>query len=128
MKYYFEKATEYSFDKAIERVTEELKKEGFGILTQIDVQATLKKKLDVDHKKYQILGACYPPFVQKALQLEDRIGIMMPCNLIVHELENGKIEVAAVDFVASIQAVDNDKLVEIANEIREKLDRVIKNL
>ena len=128
MKYYIEKTTEYGFDKAIKIVTEELKKEGFGVLTEIDVQATLKKKLDVDFKKYQILGACNPPFAHKALLAENKIGAMLPCNVIVQELDNGKTEVAAVDPVASMLAVENDKLGEIASEIRSKLEKVIENL
>lgn len=128
MKYYIEKTTEYGFDEAIEKVTEELKKEGFGVLTEIDVQATLKKKLDVDFKKYQILGACNPPFAHKALKAENKIGAMLPCNVIVQELDNGKTEVAAVDPMASMLAVENDKLGEIANEIRAKLEKVIENV
>jgi uncharacterized protein (DUF302 family) len=128
MKYYFEKTTDYAFEEAIEKVTEELKKEGFGVLTEIDVQATLKKKLDVDFRKYQILGACNPPFAHKALQAENKIGAMLPCNVIVQELEDGKIEVATVDPVASMLAVENDKLGEIANEIRSKLQKVIENV
>ena len=128
MKYYFENTVDYSFEEAVEKVTEELKKEGFGVLTEIDVQATLKKKLDVDFKKYQILGACNPPFAYKALQAENKIGAMLPCNVIVQELDNGKTEVAAVDPVASMQAVENDELSDIANEIRAKLQRVIENL
>ena len=128
MKYYFEKTVDYFFEEAVEKVTEELKKEGFGVLTEIDVQATLKKKLDVDFKKYQILGACNPPFAYKALQAENKIGAMLPCNVIVQELDNGKTEVAAVDPVASMQAVENDELSDIANEIRAKLQRVIENL
>ena len=128
MKYYIEKTTEYGFDEAIEKVTEELKKEGFGVLTEIDVQATLKKKLDVDFNKYQILGACNPPFAHKALRAENKIGAMLPCNVIVQELDDGKTEVAAVDPVASMQAVENDELSDIANEIRAKLEKVIENL
>ena len=128
MKYYIEKITEYGFDEAIEKVTEELKKEGFGVLTEIDVQATLKKKLDVDFNKYQILGACNPPFAYKALQAENKIGAMLPCNVIVQELDDGKTEVAAVDPMASMLAVENDKLGEIANEIRAKLEKVIENV
>lgn len=125
MKYYFEKTTDYAFDEAVEKVTEELKKEGFGILTEIDVRATLKNKLDVDFRKYQILGACNPPFAHKALQAENKIGAMLPCNVIVQELDNGKTEIAVVDPAASMQAVDNDKLGEIADEIRSKLEKVI---
>ncbi|MDX9803771.1 MAG: DUF302 domain-containing protein [Dehalococcoidales bacterium] len=128
MKYYIEKTTEYGFDEAIEKVTEELKKEGFGVLTEIDVQATLKKKLDVNFKKYQILGACNPPFAHEALKAENKSGAMLPCNVIVQELDNGKTEVAAVDPVASMLAVENDKLGEIANEIRSKLEKVIENV
>lgn len=128
MKYYFEKTVDYSFDEAVEKVTEELKKEGFGVLTEIDVQATLKKKLDVDFRKYQILGACNPPFAHKALLAENKIGAMLPCNVIVQELDNGKTEVAAVDPVASMQAVQNDKLSAIAEEIRSKLQKVIESV
>lgn len=128
MKYYFEKTTNYTFEEAIERVTEELKKEGFGILTEIDVQVTLKKKLDVDFKKYRILGACNPTFAYEALKVENKIGAMLPCNVIVREMEDGKTEVAAVDPVASMQAVENDKLGEVANEISSKLEKVIENL
>ncbi len=129
MNYYFSKKLEnVSFDKVIERVTEELKKEGFGVLTDIDVQATLKKKLDVNFRKYRILGACNPPFAYKALQAENKIGTMLPCNVIVQELDDGKTEVAAVDPVASMQAVENEKLGEIAYEIRAKLEKVIKNI
>lgn len=128
MKYYFEKTTDYAFEEAVEKVTEELKKEGFGVLTEIDVQATLKKKLDVDFRKYRILGACNPPFAHEALKAENKIGAMLPCNVIVQELDNGKTEVAAVDPVASMLAVENDKLGEIANEIRSKLQKVIENV
>lgn len=128
MKYYIEKTTEYGFDEAVEKVTEELKKEGFGVLTEIDVQATLKKKLDVDFRKYQILGACNPPFAYEALKAENKIGAMLPCNVIVQELDNGKTEVAAVDPVASMKAVENDKLAGIASEIRSKLEKVIENV
>ena len=128
MKYYFEKTINYTFEEAVERVTEELKKEGFGVLTEIDVRATLKKKLGIDFRKYQILGACNPPFAHKALQAENKIGTMLPCNVIVQELEDGKTEVAAVDPVASMMAVDNDKLGEIAGEIRAKLEKVIQNV
>ena len=112
----------------LEALVEELKKEGFGVLTDIDVQATLKKKLDVNFRKYRILGACNPPFAYKALQAENKIGTMLPCNVIVQELDDGKTEVAAVDPVASMQAVENEKLGEIANEIRSRLEKVIKNI
>ena len=125
MSYYFTKAIDGDFDKAIEKVTEELKKEGFGVLTEIDVKATLKKKLDVDFYNYRILGACNPPYAYKALQAEDKIGTMLPCNVIVQEKESGKIEVSAVDPVASMQSVSNEGLGKVANEIRDKLKNVI---
>ena len=128
MKYYFSNTINTSFDDAVSRVTEELIKEGFGILTEIDVQSTLKKKLDVEFRKYVILGACNPPFAYKALQAEDMIGTMLPCNVVVQDLGNGKIEIAAIDPAASMQAVENDELAEIANNIREKLKSVIDNL
>jgi uncharacterized protein (DUF302 family) len=128
MSYYFSKQIDLSFEDAIDRVTEELKKEGFGILTEIDVKATLKKKLDVDFKKYQILGACNPPFAYEALKSENMIGTMLPCNVIVQETDGGKTEVSAVDPVSSMQAVDNPKLSEIANKIQQKLKTVINNI
>ena len=125
MKYYIEKTTEYAFDEAIEKVIEELKKEGFGVLSEINIHEQLKEKLDVDFRKYQILGACSPANAYKALQFENRIGTMLPCNVIMQELDDGKTEVAAVDPVASMMAVDNSKLTEIATEIKEKLQRVV---
>lgn len=129
MSYYFNKTiTGKSFDEAIEYVTAELKKEGFGVLTEIDVKETLKKKLDVDFKKYKILGACNPSFAHKALQNEDKIGVMLPCNVIVEEHENGEIEVSAVDPVASMSAVENDSLGEIATQVRDNLKKVINSL
>ncbi len=125
MSYYFTKTVSLSFDTAIARVTEELKKEGFGILTDIDVKATLKKKLDVEFRKYRILGACNPPFAYKALQAEDKIGTMLPCNVIVQEISDGQVEVTAIDPLASMQAVDNPALKQIASEISNKLKTVI---
>jgi len=127
MSYCFSKKSALGFKEAIEKVTEALKQEGFGILTEIDVKETLKKKLDVDFRPYKILGACNPPFAYKALQAEDKVGIMLPCNVIVQEKEDG-VEIAAVDPVASMQAIDNPKLGEIANEIRQRLHRVIDSL
>jgi len=109
-------------------VTEELKKEGFGILTEIDVKETLKKKLNVDFKKYRILGACNPPFAYQALQAEDKIGTMLPCNVVVQELAEGKVEVAAIDPAASMQAIENPKLRDIAEQVRIKIRKVIDNL
>ena len=109
-------------------VTSELKKEGFGVLTEIDVKDTLKKKLDVDFKKYRILGACNPSLAHKALKAEDKIGVMLPCNVIVEEHENGDVEVSAVDPVASMSAVKNDGLGDIASQVRDNLKKVINNL
>jgi uncharacterized protein (DUF302 family) len=129
MEYYYSKTLNItSFDDAVTKVEEELKKEGFGVLTEIDIQATLKKKLAVDFKKYKILGACNPPFAYKALLAEENIGLMLPCNVVVRENEDGQIEVSAVDPVASMQAVTNDSLADIAMEIKSMLQRVIDNL
>lgn len=128
MNYYFTKTIDADFEEAISKVTEELKKEGFGILTEIDVKDTFKKKLDIDFKKYRILGACNPHFAYEALKAEEKIGTMLPCNVIVQEHEDGKVEVSAVDPVASMMAIKNDSLRSIATEIREKLRRVIANL
>lgn len=126
MSYYFARTlTETSFDDAIARATQALQKEGFGILTEIDVKATLKKKLDADFHNYRILGACNPAMAHQALQAEDRIGTMLPCNVIVQQRDNGDIEVAAVDPVASMQAVDNPALTDIAATVRDSLKRVI---
>ena len=128
MSYYITKTVDYNFETAIENVTEELKKEGFGVLTQIDLQATLKKKLDVDIKKYSILGACNPGFAYEAIQAEDKIGTMLPCNVIVQEREDGKVDVSAVDPVASMTAADNKSLAGLAMQVREKLTSVIDKL
>jgi uncharacterized protein (DUF302 family) len=128
MSYYFKATVLGDFNQVIEKVTEELKKEGFGVLTEIDIKATLKKKLDVEFYNYKILGACNAPFAYKALQAEDKVGTMLPCNVIVQEREKGKIEVSAVDPAASMQAIPNETLGEIANVIREKLQNVISNL
>ena len=128
MSYSFSKILNISFDEAIEKVTEELKKEGFGILTEIDVKETLKKKLDVDFKPYKILGACNPPFAHKALQAEEQIGLMLPCNVIVFVNDAGKTIVAAIDPLASMQAVKNDTLGKVAETIQSKLKKVISNL
>ncbi|MBI5056531.1 MAG: DUF302 domain-containing protein [Nitrospirae bacterium] len=128
MSYYFNKILSTSFDEAVARVTERLKKEGFGILTEIDVQATLKKKLDVDFRKYRILGACSPSSAYKALLAEDKIGTMLPCNVIVQEISAGQVEVAAIDPIASMQAIQNPVLSEIAFQIQAKLKRVVESL
>jgi uncharacterized protein (DUF302 family) len=128
MNYYFNKTIKGTFEEVIDKVTKGLKDEGFGILTEIDVTATLKKKLDVNFKKYRILGACNPPYAHKALQAEDKIGTMLPCNVIVQEIEDGVIEVAAVNPMASMQAVENEKLNDVANEITSMLENVIEKL
>ena len=128
MGYYLSKRLETTFDEAVAKVVDELKKEGFGVLTEIDVKETLKKKLDVDFRKYRILGACNPPFAYQALQTEDKIGLMLPCNVIVQELEGGDVEVAAIDPAAAMQGVGNADLEPIAREVKEKLERVMRNL
>ena len=128
MAYYFSKTLGVSFDEAVSKVTEELKKEGFGILTEIDVQSALKKKLNVDFRKYRILGSCNPPFAYQALQAEDKIGTMLPCNVIVQELPDKKIEVAAIDPIASMIAIENPSLRGIAEQVQAKLKKVIDSL
>lgn len=126
--YHTSKTINSTFEAAIEKISEELKKEGFGILSEIDVKETLKKKLDVDFRKYKILGACNPPFAYKALQLEDNIGVLMPCNIVVQEKEDGKISLSAVNPMESMKAVGNENLELIAHEISSKLAKVINNL
>jgi len=128
MTYYFSKIVPLTFDEAIARATEVLGSEGFGVLTEIDVKATLKKKIDVDFRPYRILGACNPGFAHKALSAEDKIGTMLPCNVIVQQLDDGRVEVAAVDPVASMSAITNPALGDIANEVRSRLKRVIEKL
>ncbi len=126
MSYYFNTTlSDISFEDALEKVTGELKKEGFGVLTEIDVKETLKKKIDVDFKKYKILGACNPGFAHKALKSEDKIGVLLPCNVVVEENDNGEIEVSAVDPIASMQAAKNEDLEGIATEVQSKLKKVI---
>ena len=128
MSYYFNKTLNTSFDDAVARVVTELKKEGFGVLTEIDVSEALKKKLDVDFKKYKILGACNPQFAYMALQLEDKIGTMLPCNVIVQKISAGVVEVAAIDPIASMQAIDNPKLRSVAEQVQAMLKKVIETL
>lgn len=125
MNYYISKMVDYDFDETIEKVTAELKAEGFGVLTEIDVKDTLKKKLDVDFKKYRILGACNPEFAHQALQYEDKIGTMLPCNVIVEEHDDGRVEITAVDPQASMQAVDNDELTDIAGQVAGRLKKIV---
>ena len=128
MTYYIDKTVDTSFDETIARITAALAEEGFGVLTEIDVQATLKKKLDVDFRRYQILGACNPQYAYKALQAEPMIGAMLPCNVIVQEAEDGGTQVAAIDPIASMQAIDNPQLAEHAEVIREKLRKAVESL
>ena len=128
MEYFFSKTISGSFDNAIQKVTESLKAEGFGILTEIDIKATLKKKLDVDFYNYKILGACNPHFAYQALVAEDKIGTMLPCNIIIQEKVTGQVEISAVDPVASMLAIENKELADIATEIRVRLQKVIKEL
>ncbi|MBU1065814.1 DUF302 domain-containing protein, partial [bacterium] len=117
MPYYFSKVLSSGFDDAIQKVTEALKTEGFGVLSRIDVQKAMQEKMGVDFQKYLILGACNPPFAYQALLAEDKIGTMLPCNIIVQELNEGQIEVAAIDPVASMQAIQNEELASIAIEV-----------
>ncbi|MDT8282074.1 MAG: DUF302 domain-containing protein [Gammaproteobacteria bacterium] len=128
MSYYFSRIVDGRFDDVIERTTEHLAEAGFGVLTSIDVSATLKKKIDVDFQRYTILGACNPGFAYKALLAEDKIGAMLPCNVIVQEIADGKVEVAAVDPVASMMSVQNKDLSEIASQVQTMLKNVIEGL
>lgn len=127
MNYYNSKSVAYSFEETLNKVTEELQKEGFGVLTEIDVKATLKKKLDVDFRNYKILGACNPPFAYKALQAEENIGVLMPCNVVVQEKENC-VQVSFVNPLVSMQAVRNENLAPFAEEISNKLQKVLNSL
>lgn len=127
MKYGISKQVDLTYEQAVEKVTEELKKEGFGVLTTIDVKDTLKKKLDVEFDKYIILGACNPPLAYQALQAEQDIGLLLPCNVIVYEKE-GKTTVAAFDPMVMTKVVDNPKLEEIAGKVKEKMEKVIQNI
>ncbi len=127
-RYYYARIIDADMDTVDERVRSALKEQGFGVLTEIDVAATLKKKLDVDFRPYKILGACNPHFAHKALQAEDKIGTMLPCNVIMQETVDGHTEVAAVDPIASMQAVGNDSLGEIAAEVRDRLRQVVDDL
>jgi uncharacterized protein (DUF302 family) len=128
MSYYFAKTVALPFDEAVERVKAELKKDGFGVLTEIDVRKTLHEKLGVDFRPYRILGACNAPYAYKALQAEDKIGTMLPCSVIVQELGPGRVEVAAIDPLASMAAVQNPDLGAIGLEVREKLRAVVERL
>lgn len=128
MSYYFSKKIKGNFEEVLERVLSSLKQDGFGVLTEIDVQQTLKRKLGVDFRRYLILGACNPPFAYQALQAEDKIGTMLPCNIIIQELDEGAIEVAAIDPIASMQAVDNPSLYPVATQVRDMLRQVVERI
>lgn len=128
MSYYLSKMLSVSFDDAITRATDALNKEGFGILTEIDVSATLKKKIGVDFPNYRILGACNPALAYEALRLENKVGTMLPCNVVIRDVGNGQTEVAAIDPVASMQAIDNPALKQAAAQVRTKLEKVIAEL
>jgi uncharacterized protein (DUF302 family) len=128
MTYYFSRKVKGPFEDVENRVRTALKEEGFGVLTEIDVRETLKKKCDVDFRKYKILGACNPPFAYKALQIEDKIGTMLPCNVIVQYVRPDEVEVAAIDPIASMQAVKNAALQPVADEVQRKLKKVIEKV
>ena len=128
MNYYITKISDSSYEDLLEKIPVELKKEGFGVLTEIDVKETLKKKIDVDFRKYKILGACNPPFAYKALSAEDKLGVMLPCNIIVQEKEDGKVEVSAINPMVSMQSVNNPELLPIAEQVSSALQRVIEQL
>ena len=128
MSYSIGKVVNLSYDEALEKVTEELKKEGFGVLTEIDVKKTLKEKLDVDVPRYKILGACNPPFAHKALETEPEVGLLLPCNVIVYESENGGINVSAINAQAMLSIIDRDDMEPIAKEVNDRLKRVIDNM
>ena len=128
MSYYFSKTLAVDFDEAVRRTTEVLKKEGFGIITEIDVKQTLKAKIGIDFRNYRILGACNPKLAHEALQLEDKIGTMLPCNVVVQEIGNNQTEIAAIDPVASMQAIDNPRLIQAAKRVQALLRTVIEAL
>jgi len=128
MKYYISKKIDATFEQAIDEVKEALAIQGFGVLSEINIHEKLKEKLDVDFRRYTILGACNPTYAYKALQNEDKIGTMLPCNVVIQELGKNVIEVAAIDPIASMMAIENPKLAKIAGEIKGKLEKVIESL
>jgi len=128
MKYNIAKTVEMDFEKAIEAITASLKNEGFGIVTEIDMSATLKNKIDKDIPSYRILGACNPGYAFQAVTEEPQVGVMLPCNVIVRQLEGNKVEVAAIDPVASMMAIDNPKLIGFAKEVKEKLTNAVQSI
>jgi uncharacterized protein (DUF302 family) len=128
MAYYFSKTLPVDFAEGVRRATEALKLEGFGIITEIDVKETFQKKLGLAFRNYRILGACNPALAHEALALEDKVGTMLPCNVVVQETPGGAIEIAAIDPVASMAAIDNPRLKQAAEGVREKLQRAIASL
>jgi uncharacterized protein (DUF302 family) len=128
MSYYFAKTLALGFDEAVRRTSEALKQEGFGIITEIDVKQTLKSKIGVDFRNYRILGACNPKLAHEALQIEDKIGTMLPCNVVVQEISRNQTEIAAIDPVASMQAIDNPQLKQAAQRVQVLLQKVIEAL
>ncbi|MBU2494561.1 MAG: DUF302 domain-containing protein [Bacteroidetes bacterium] len=128
MSYYYAKKVDYTFDESVQKITNELKEVGFGILTEIDVKETLKKKIDVDFRKYKILGACNPNFAHKALLAEDKIGVLLPCSVIVQELEDGKCEIAVMNPMEAMSVVTNDKLAPIAGEVNSLLESALQKV
>ena len=128
MSYYFAKTLQMPFDQAVQHVTDALANKGFGVLTTIDVRVTMKKKLDVDFRPYTILGACNPQFAHRALQAENKIGTMLPCNVIVQEIGKDQVEVSAVDPVSSMMAIKNPKLESIAGDVRDMLKQMVAGL
>lgn len=128
MSYYKSKIVDLSYEDALEKATEELKKVGFGVLTEIDVKETLKKKIDVDFRKYKILGACNPQFAHKALSVEDKIGALLPCNVVVQETEDGKVEVAIMNPAEAMSVVKNDDLEPIAAEVNKMLETALEKI
>jgi len=128
MSYYLSRTVDAAFDEVVQRVTAALKEEGFGVLTDIDVQATLKAKLGADMPPYRILGACNPSFAHQALQIEDKLGVLLPCNVIVRDAGDGRTEVAAIDPVASMDRTGNPELASIAGEVRVRLRRAVERV
>lgn len=125
MKYYISKTVSMSYDEAIEKTTAALKEQGFGVLTEIDMQGTLKKKLGVDFHKYQVLGACNPNFAHQALQVEDKVGVLLPCNVVVQEKEEGSVEIAAMDPVSALGIIENSEMDAIAKQVRDAVSKAL---
>jgi len=128
MSYYFAKTLTVGFDDAVRRTVDALKQEGFGIITEIDVKETFRKKLGIEFRNYRILGACNPALAHEALEIEDKVGTMLPCNVVVQEIEGGKTEIAAIDPVASMQAIENPRLKHAAERVQAKLRKVVDSL